>query len=187
MFEIFSEELPATLQKKIVADFNDFSKRELKKLDIKFSDNDVFTGITLNRLVLEVKNCEISQKQLVEFIKTTLKDFSKTFPRTMCYPQLDVRWLRPIRNIFACIDNKVVSENFFGIETKNGTFINKFDFKICNSVEEYENIITQSNIVLDYSKRVLFVFMSYLSILRIVRIKSTFYQSLQTVTQSFFQ
>ena len=157
VFEIFSEELPATLQKKIVADFDDFSKKELKKLDIKFSDNDVFTGITLNRLVLEVKNCEISKQQLVEFIKTTLKDFSKTFPRTMCYPQLDVRWLRPIRNIFACIDNQVVSEKFFGIETKNGTFINKFDFKTCNSVEEYENIITQNNIVLDYTKRVSFI------------------------------
>lgn len=157
VFEIFSEELPATLQKKIVADFSYFSKKELKKLDIKFSDNDVFTGITLNRLVLEVKNCEISQQQLVELIKTTLKDFSKTFPRTMCYPQLELRWLRPIRNIFACIDDKVISENFFGIETKNGTFINKFDYKTCNLVEEYEDIIKQSNIVLDYSKRVSFV------------------------------
>ena len=157
VFEIFSEELPATLQKKIVADFSDFSKKELKKLGIKFSDNDVFTGITLNRLVLEVKNCEISKSQLTEFINTVLKEFSKTFPRTMCYPQLELRWLRPIRNIFACIDNQVLSEKFFGIETKNGTFVNKFDFQTCNSADEYENIITQNNIVLDYTKRVLFV------------------------------
>ena len=157
VFEIFSEELPATLQKKIVADFSDFSKKELKKLGIKFSDNGVFIGITLNRLVLEVQNCEISKQQLMEFINTTLKEFSKTFPRTMYYPQVEIRWLRPIRNIFACINDQVISENFFGIEAKNGTFINKFDFKTCNSTDEYDKIIKQNNIILDYAKRVLFV------------------------------
>ena len=157
IFEIFSEELPATLQKKIAADYKQFAEKELKTLGITVKSEHVFVGITLNRLVLKLENTEISQEQLLNYIDKTLKDFSKTFPRTMCYPQLEVRWLRPIRGLFACIDNQVLSGKFHGIELTNGTCINKFDFVKCNGFDEYFSTLAREQIEIDYQKRFDFV------------------------------
>lgn len=160
VFEIFTEELPATLQKKIVADFDNFIRQELKKNDFMgnhYNNCFIFTGITINRLVCKIENCDIIKEQLKKIINTTLKEFSKTFPRTMHYPQLQLSWIRPIRNIFACIDNDVLNEEFYGIKTTNFVYVNKFDAVECHSVEEYEEIISNNNIVLDYNKRVEFV------------------------------
>ena len=157
IFEIFSEELPATLQKKIAADYKQFAEKELKTLGITVKSENIFVGITLNRLVLKLENTEISQEQLLDFIDKTLKDFSKTFPRTMCYPQLEVRWLRPIRWLFACIDNQVLSGKFCGIELTNGTHINKFDFVKCSSFDDYFSALAREQIEIDYQKRFDFV------------------------------
>ncbi len=157
IFEIFSEELPATLQKKIAADYKQFAEKELKVLGITLKSENIFVGITLNRLVLKLENTEINQQQLLDFIDKTLKDFSKTFPRTMCYPQLEVRWLRPIRGLFACIDTQVLSGKFYGIELINGTHINKFDFVKCGGFDDYFSILAREQIEIDYQKRFEFV------------------------------
>ena len=156
VFEIFSEELPATLQKKIAFDYKIFAGNELKKNGVN-GVSDLFVGITLNRLVLYVKNCIISDEQLKKFINSTLKGFSKTFPRTMNYPQLEVRWIRPIRSIFACIDDNVIIDDFCGIKSKNGTFLEKFNFVECKSVKEYFNVLKEEEIEIDYNKRLEFV------------------------------
>ena len=157
IFEIFSEEIPATLQKKIAADYKQFAEKELKTLGITVKSEHIFVGITLNRLVLKLENAEITKQQLANFIDKTLKDFSKTFPRTMCYPQLEVRWLRPIRGLFACIDNQVLSGKFYGIELINGTHINKFDFVKCSGFDDYFSILAREQIEIDYQKRFDFV------------------------------
>ena len=157
IFEIFSEELPATLQKKIAIDYKQFTEKELKELKVEIKSENVFVGITLNRLVLKLENVEITEQQLKDFIDKSLKDFSKTFPRTMCYPQLEVRWLRPIRGLFACIDDEVLSEKFYGIELKNGTYINKFDFVKCDGFDNYVKTLTKEQIEIDYNKRLEFV------------------------------
>ena len=157
IFEIFSEELPATLQKKIAFDYEIFAKNELKKVGVIDASN-LFVGITLNRLVLYVKNCTISDEQLKKFVNLTLKEFSKTFPRTMNYPQLEVRWIRPIRSIFACIDDNVIIDDFCGIKSKNGTFLEKFNFVECKSVKEYFNVFKEEEeIEIDYNKRLEFI------------------------------
>lgn len=157
IFEIFSEELPATLQKKIATDYKQFAEKELKTLGISIKSENIFVGITLNRLVLKLENAEITKQQLLDFIDKTLKDFSKTFPRTMCYPQLEVRWLRPIRGLFACINNQVLSGKFYGIELTNGTYINKFDFVKCSGFDDYFSILAREQIEIDYQKRFDFV------------------------------
>lgn len=157
IFEIFSEELPATLQKKITLDYKQFAEKELKELKVGTKSENIFVGITLNRLVLKLENVEITEAQLLDFIDKTLKDFSKTFPRTMCYPQLEVRWLRPIRGLFACIDNQVLSGKYYGLELKNGTYINKFDFIKCDSFDDYVKTLTKEQIEIDYNKRLEFV------------------------------
>jgi len=157
IFEIFSEELPATLQKKILLDYKQFCEKELALLNIKFDKDSLFIGITLNRMVLKIDNCNINEQQAKDFIEKTIKDFSKTFPRTMCYPQLEVRWIRPIRSLFACIDNNVLKGNFYGIEFIDGTYTQKFDFHRCNSCDDYENILSKEEIELDYNKRFEFV------------------------------
>ena len=157
IFEIFSEELPATLQKKIAIDYKQFAEKELKELKVSGKSENIFVGITLNRLVLKLENVEITEAQLLDFVDKTLKDFSKTFPRTMCYPQLEVRWLRPIRGLFACIDDKVLSGKLYGIELKNGTYINKFDFVKCGNFDDYVKTLTKEQIEIDYNKRLEFV------------------------------
>ncbi len=154
IFEIFSEEIPATLQKKIAIDYKDFVAEKFKK---KCKKDDIFVGITLNRLVLKIDGCDISCDELKDFIEITLKDFSKNFPRTMCYPQSDIRWIRPIRNIFACIDDKIIKHEFFGLKTSNGTFVNKFIFHSCNSCEDYLKFLKKNKIEIDYEKRLEFI------------------------------
>lgn len=157
IFEIFSEEIPATLQKAIIKDYRDFIIKELPKLNIKTNIEDIIVGITPYRLILIIKNSNIDNNKLTKLISITLQDFSKFFPRTMCYPQLSVRWLRPIRAIFACIDSQVIKMDFFGIYSDNFTFVNKFNKIECHSYEEYLSILEQEEIEIDYSKRVEFI------------------------------
>ena len=156
IFEIFSEEMPASLQSDIVFQYILFVKNNLDKIDIK-NIGEAFVGITPNRLILSIDNCECDAKRLENFAVLTLTEFAKTFPRTMCYPQLEVRWIRPIRNILLCVDNEIVKADLCGIKTTNGTFVNKFDFVECKNVNDYFNLMKKYNIELDYSKRLEFV------------------------------
>ena len=126
--EIFTEEIPATLQKQIAQNYHSFVVKKLKDSGILLTELDIFIGITLNRLVVKMKNIDITDIQIGDFISTTLKEFSIFFPRNMLYPQSSVKWIRPIRNIFACIDNTVLLGDFFGIEASNGIYIDKFTF-----------------------------------------------------------
>ena len=157
IFEIFSEELPATLQKKIMIDYKQFAEQQLKTLNTNIKHENISIGITLNRLVLKVENIDINQEQLLKFIDITLSDFSKTFPRTMCYPQLTIRWLRPIRGLFACIDDNVLTGKFYGLELTDHTYIDKFNKRKCNSFKDYLTILKQEKIEIDYNKRLQFV------------------------------
>ena len=59
VFEIFSEELPATLQKKIVFDYKLFVENEVKKNNL-FCINGFKLVITPNRLVLMADKCNIN-------------------------------------------------------------------------------------------------------------------------------
>ena len=157
IFEIFSEELPATLQKKIMIDYKQFAEQQLKTLNTNIKPENISIGITLNRLVLKLENIDINQEQLLKFIDITLSDFSKTFPRTMCYPQLTIRWLRPIRGLFACIDNNVLTGKFYGLELTDHTYIDKFNKRKCNSFKDYLAILEQEKVEIDYNKRLQFV------------------------------
>ena len=155
--EIFTEEIPATLQKQIAQNYRSFAINKLKENNVKNADLNIFIGITLNRLVLKIKDIDIMKEQMLEFISTTLKEFSAYFPRNMLYPQSSVKWIRPIRSIFACIDNEVLLGDFFGIRANDGVYIDKFTFIKCGSIDEYDKIIADNKIVLDYNSRVEFI------------------------------
>ncbi|MBQ7552583.1 MAG: glycine--tRNA ligase subunit beta [Rickettsiales bacterium] len=157
VFEIFTEEIPATLQRQIAQNYRSFVIKKLKENNVNIVDLNIFIGITLNRLVLKLNNADISKEKMLEFINTTLQEFSTYFPRNMLYPQSSLKWIRPIRSIFACIDNEVLSGEFFGICANNGIYIDKFTFVKCNSVAEYYKIITDNKMVLDYNTRVEFI------------------------------
>ena len=157
VFEIFTEEMPATLQRQIAQNYRSFVIKKLKENNIEIVDVNIFIGITLNRLVLKINDVDITKDQILEVVYITLKEFSSFFPRNMLYPQSSVKWIRPVRSIFACIDNDVLSGEFFGICANNGIYIDKFTFVKCNSVAEYNKIITDNKIVLDYNTRVEFI------------------------------
>ena len=157
VFEIFTEEMPATLQRQIAQNYRSFVIKKLKENNIEIVDVNIFIGITLNRLVLKINDVDITKDQILEVVYITLKEFSSFFPRNMLYPQSSVKWIRPVRSIFACIDNDVLSGEFFGICANNGIYIDKFTFVKCNSVAEYYKIITDNKIVLDYNTRVEFI------------------------------
>ena len=157
VFEIFTEEIPATLQRQIAQNYRSFTIKKLKENNVNIVDLNIFIGITLNRLVLKLNNADISKEKMLEFLDMALQEFSTYFPRNMLYPQSSLKWIRPIRSIFACIDNEVLSGEFFGIYANNGIYIDKFTFVQCNSVAEYNKIITDNKIVLDYNTRVEFI------------------------------
>ena len=157
VFEIFNEELPATLQKTIANDYSDFAKKVLRDLQIDIKDSDIAVGITPSRTVLKLLDCNIDAEKLKQLAEQVLKNFSKTFPRTMIYPQLSVKWLRPIRSLFLCVDNDIIEAVFFGLQTNNGTYINKFEFHECKSFEDYENLLKKNEVEIDYNKRFEFV------------------------------
>ncbi len=157
IFEIFSEEIPATLQKSILTNYNDFIRKELKKLKINAKNDSIVIGITPNRIVLKMIEIDITTQLTTELINKILKDFSGLFPRTMCFPQMSIRWLRPIRNIFACVDNNVIIDDFYGLRSKNGIYVDKFLFKKCESFEKYISILDKAGVEVDYNKRLEFI------------------------------
>lgn len=157
VFEIFTEEIPATLQRQIAQNYRSFVIKKLKENNIEITDSDIFIGITLNRLVLKINDISITKEQMLELVSITLKEFSSFFPRNMLYPQSSVKWIRPVRGIFVCIDDEVLSGDFFGLCANSGIYVDKFTFVKCNSVAEYDKIITDNKIVLDYNTRVEFI------------------------------
>ena len=157
VFEIFTEELPATLQKSIQSNYKQFIENELKTSNLQTSNGNIFIGITLNRIVLNIKNYQIDEEHFRKIVLRILSDFSKNFPRTMYYPQFELKWIRPIRNLFICVNNKIIIDNFYGITSSNGTFIKKFDFVQCKNCEEYFKCIEKEGIELDYYKRLSFI------------------------------
>ena len=78
VFEIFNEELPATLQKTIANDYFNFAKKVLRDLQIDIKDSDIAVGITPSRMVLKLLDCNIDAEKLKQFAEQTLKNFSKT-------------------------------------------------------------------------------------------------------------
>ena len=72
--EIFTEEIPATLQKQIAQNYHSFVVKKLKDSGILLTELDIFIGITLNRLVVKMKNIDITDIQIGDFISTTLKE-----------------------------------------------------------------------------------------------------------------
>ena len=156
LFEIFSEEIPATLQSDIVVSYKSFIIQTFKKFDF-VAEGDLFVWITQNRFVVFAKKCNLDEIKTKDFVLYVLKEFSKTFPRTMCYPQMEIRWIRPIRSIFVCIDGNVVEGDFFGIHAKNGTYLDKFNFVSCKNVDEYLAFLHKNEIIIDYFQRLEFV------------------------------
>ena len=98
VFEIFSEEIPATLQKKLSESYKNFVEQSIKQENIKYDS--LAIGITINRFVVKIKNTNISQENLTNLVNKILLEFVHHFPRTMLYPQSTLKWIRPIRNIF---------------------------------------------------------------------------------------
>jgi glycyl-tRNA synthetase beta chain len=221
LLEIYSEEIPARMQNKAIADFKNIFLDFCRKENIKIDANNIENFISPRRIVLIVNNLDSfhlvpaiqkigpkfnSPKQAIEGfarsvglqnqsdleiienskgkyyafnkkaektpmqnllannLESILQKMSHSWPKNMRW-QNDKRkpkWVRPIRNILAIFDGKIVNFQFSDVKSSNKTFghnlltenpveiknINDFREKLNNNFvildqEERKNLICQ--------------------------------------------
>ena len=80
-----------------------------------------------------------------------------TWPRTMTWKANGEKWIRPIRNIMALFNNKIINFEFAGVQTSNFTFGHKIltnNVKIeINNIDEYQEKLREKNVIVDKEKR----------------------------------
>lgn len=81
---------------------------------------------------------------------------SLTFPRTMRWNETNTRFVRPIRNILALLDSKLIDLSFAGIKSSNLTFGFYFDSPMeipVKSPEGYFIKLREKYIIYDFDER----------------------------------
>lgn len=73
------------------------------------------------------------------------------------HPQCPNVWVRPVRNLLAMFENKIVDFNFFNLATNNLVNINKFEQVKLNNASEYLAILQKQQIIFSLNNRVNFI------------------------------
>lgn len=213
LFEIFSEEIPATLQKQAAQNLLKISEEILLKNGLH--DIKAETFVMPNRLVLSLKDLSQSQitpaftkfgpkitqvtqdkKPLQGFMRSvgveneeelevldgvytfkrpeskidTIEILQKSLPQIMqkmlaTWPKVmrwDIKgnqqpkWIRPIRNLLAIFEDKVVELDFYGIGSNSSTMIRENpitkSYKL-SLEQEYWDLLQSKNLVIDHQER----------------------------------
>jgi glycyl-tRNA synthetase beta chain len=66
-------------------------------------------------------------------------------------------WIRPVRNLLAMFENKIVDFSFFNLTTNNIVNIDKFQQIKLNQASEYLNVLQQHKIMFSQSDRINFI------------------------------
>jgi len=93
-------------------------------------------------------------KELEIIIPEALQSYS--WKKSMKWADYDLNWGRPLKSIIALLNNKVISFNFYHLQSSNLTFIddlNEDKIKKVNSFKSYLSILKSKNIILDQNKR----------------------------------
>jgi len=118
-------------------------------------------------------------KELTSIIPETLQNYS--WKKSMKWSTYDLSWARPLKSIISLFNNKVVSFNFFHLQSGNLTFIEgptKEKIKKINSFNNYSKILKSQDIVLDQEKRKSLIINKMNKICTAKKLKSNFDEKL---------
>jgi glycyl-tRNA synthetase beta chain len=209
ILEIFSEEIPALMQKTAAENFVKIASEIFTKNNFTLEASQLKSFISPRRLTLQITGLNPSQKlpevkkvgpkisadekAIAGFLRANgLKDVSElqqvdnagnlcycyvkpaseiktaeviknSLPQilqkmTAAWPKLmrfdaDIKWIRPVRNIFCMLGNEVVSFEFFGLTSNDLTFAHNGEALKIKDANDYEKILEENFVIVDRLSR----------------------------------
>ncbi len=117
--------------------------------------------------------------ELKSIIPEVLQSYS--WKKSMKWSNYDLSWGRPLRSIIALFNDKVISFNFFHLQSGNLTLIDGIhvdEIKKVNNFKSYLNILNSQNIILDQEKRKNIILKKMNSICNARELKNNFNEQL---------
>jgi glycyl-tRNA synthetase beta chain len=158
--EIFSEEIPYKTQIKLEKKVLQFFVDAFAKDGITIKDDQVKYYITQFRITIYIKDIisNITDHKVVEYVRNFMIYLSnEVMNPAMKWPSSEIKWVRPIRNIIIRNEYHNIIENFFGINSTNQVYINKFEYQNFNplgdTMEFYTKLMNENGIILDRENR----------------------------------
>jgi glycyl-tRNA synthetase beta subunit len=152
LLEIFSEEIPAPLQDKILKTTNEKLETLLKNSHAAGWK----TFISSHRLIIIVKS-DLENEVLYKILCNILLAIQKTFTKTMQWPQSQIRWIRPIRNILFIHNDVIEYREFLSIKSSAKVIVDKSflseDLDGNNKIELYFKKLESKQIIYDHLQR----------------------------------
>ncbi len=110
--------------------------------------------------IFEISATEIKIDEIIiSSLKTILSKMQNSWPKLMRYEsgnnELQVKWIRPVRNILCLLNSDILDFSFFGLTANNFTFTNSNLDKplIIGHANQYKTIVENQLILVDASKR----------------------------------
>ena len=116
-------------------------------------------------------------------LKTIVPDAiqSYTWKKSMKWSIYDLNWGRPLKSIIALFNNKVISFDFFHLQSNNLTLVdgvNEDKIKKVNNFKSYLNALESQNIILDQEKRKNFITKKMNHVCNVRKLKNNFNEKL---------
>ena len=123
--------------------------KNVSDLDIRVKNNMEYYHTKITKKKIEI--FDLLQKKLPDL----MKGMSLKWPKTMRWHGKDSNedyWIRPIRNILAIFDQKLVKFEFANLASKNSIIILNKRVKIEN-FNSYKDKLLEKNIIFDHNQR----------------------------------
>ncbi len=158
LLEIFSEEMPALVQKNAATSFKASFKSKLEKFAFQYKELSVFYGPRRMSFYIEDidnKNTDYEsiKLNLIEIIKSVLSGYSWT--KSLNWDDTDLKWGRPIRNMSCIFNGDILKFSYYNLKSNNYSYGHrstntKFFF---NSFLQYCEELEKNFIILDQEKK----------------------------------
>lgn len=149
-----SDILEKFLQKNNISPLSCQSSLQNKKNLIEVEQNKIkYHAIQIEQTLNSSENS--TMQNLANICVESFKQL--TWPRTMTWKANGEKWIRPIRNILALFNNKIINFEFAGVQTSNFTFGHKIlthNIKIkINTIDEYQKILREKSVIINHIER----------------------------------
>ena len=103
----------------------------------------------------EISSAEIIQNSLPNILQKMQNSWAKLMRFDIEGQDIQAKWIRPIRNILALFDDKIIDYSFAKIKSNNHSFINDNlgEAIIINDASQYEIILENQLVLIDSNKR----------------------------------
>jgi glycyl-tRNA synthetase beta chain len=103
---------------------------------------------------LSKKNHDTLESLLMNNIPKLLASYN--WPKSMCWGNYDIKWIRPLKNILCLLQGKILPIRYGHLQGNNITFGHKFfnnEPLVIDSFKEYEKKLRTNNVILDQDER----------------------------------